>query len=77
MTKLNNTLNIPLENRPKLYTQMIQRPYELEPLTSKGLFNYLQSEKKKGHMTVKHYFEFLNIFNTIIFFYVRYYYLIQ
>lgn len=70
MTKLNNTINIPLENRPKLYTQMIQKPYDLEPLTSKDLFNYLQSEKKIGHMTVRNYLEFLNIFNTIVFFYV-------
>ena len=70
MTSLNNTLNIPLSERPKLYEQMFNKPYELLDLDTKGLFNYLQAETKIAKLSFKYYSEFLNLINSLIFFYI-------
>lgn len=70
MTTLNNTKNIPLSERPKLYKQMLEQPYDLSKLETKNLFNYLQAESKYAKLTFKYYSEFLNIMNSLIFFYI-------
>lgn len=70
MTTLNNTKNIPLSERPKLFKQMFEKPYDLMDLDPKGLFNYLQAETKIAKLTFKYYSEFLNLINTLIFYYI-------
>lgn len=70
MTTLNNTKNIPLSERPKLFKQMLEKPYDLLDLDPKGLFNYLQAETKIAKLTFKYYSEFLNLINTLIFYYI-------
>ena len=77
MTMLNGTLNISLSDRPKLYTQMINEPYELLKLNPDTLFNYLQAEKKIASINFFHFSEFLNIFNVLILFYIISYYNIR
>lgn len=70
MTTLNNIKNIPLSQRPKLYIQMEKSPYDLVPLDTNILFNYLQGGEKYSSLTFKYYSEFLNVLNTIIFYYI-------
>ena len=77
MTTLNGTKNISLSDRPKLYTQMINEPYDLSKLNPDSLFNYLQAEKKIAKITFFHISEFLNIFNVIILYYIISYYNIK
>lgn len=69
-TTLNNSKTIDLSERPKLYDQMRARPYELNPLNTKELFIYLEGVKKEKYLSFKYYSEFLNILNTLIFFYL-------
>jgi hypothetical protein len=69
MTLLNGTLNISIEKRPKLYKQMLEKPYNLTELNLNDLFIYLQTEKKNGYMKFIYYSEFLNIINTLVLFY--------
>lgn len=66
---------IPIEIRPKLYKQMLEKPYDLLPLNLNELFIYLQTKKKTGKMLFKFLVEFLNIFNTLILFYSLSFYL--
>ena len=61
---------IPLEKRPKLYKQLIDNPYNLSPLNLDELFIYLITKKKNGELLFKLYVEFLNIFNTLVLFYL-------
>lgn len=62
--------NVPLSERPKLYKQMLDIPYELSPLNMDELFKYLNTQKVKGTISFKFYAEFLNLINTIVFYYV-------
>ena len=69
-TILNNSRNIALSERPKLYDQMRAYPYELTKLNTKELFIYLEGVKKPKYLSFKYYSEFLSILNTLIFFYL-------
>lgn len=69
-TSLNNNKTIPISERPKLYDQMLAKPYELNELDPKELFIYLEGVKRKDKLSFKYYSEFLNMVNTIIFYYL-------
>ena len=56
--------------REKLFEQMEFYPYTLPELDPNKLLLFLKTEKKTSKLQFKHYSEFLNIMNTLIFFYV-------
>jgi hypothetical protein len=58
--------------REKLYEQIENNPDELPALNPDKLFLLLKTEECKGKIVFKNYSEFLNIFNSLFFFYVRY-----
>jgi hypothetical protein len=57
--------------REKLYEQVLLFPNDLPKLDPEKLFLLLKTEKSDGVIQFKNYSEFLNIFNTLFFFYVR------
>ena len=57
--------------REKLYKQMIESPYELVDLNKNTLFLDLDNDIKISNIRISDLTEFLNIFNTIISFYVK------
>jgi hypothetical protein len=60
--------------REKLYEQIRLYPNDLPKLDPDKLFLLLKTEKSEGVIQFKNYSEFLNIANTLLFFYVRYIY---
>jgi hypothetical protein len=60
--------------RDKLYEQAMLYPGDnLPKLDPNKLFLLLKTEKSEGIIQFKHYSEFLNIFNTLFFFFVKLY----
>jgi hypothetical protein len=57
--------------REKLYEQIEKYPNDLPELNPEKLFLLLRTEECIGKIQFKNYSEFLNIFNTLFFFYVR------
>lgn len=58
-----------MREREKLYIQMENNYDELSTLNPDKLFLLLKTEKRNGRMSFIYYSEFLNILNTLIFFY--------
>ena len=70
---INNIFNL-MENknkREKLYEQMEKYPYSLPEFDEKKLLLFMETRECKGVLSFKYYSEFLNILNSVVFFYVR------
>lgn len=57
--------------REKLYLQMETNPDDLPKLDPDKLLLHLSTEKPNATISFHNYSEFLNVFNTLIFYYVR------
>ncbi len=67
----NFILNLMENNkREKLYEQMEKYPYSLPEFDEKKLLLFMDTRECNGILTFKYYSEFLNIFNSIVLFYV-------
>jgi hypothetical protein len=56
--------------REKLFEQMEKYPYSLPEFDEKKLLLFMETKECNGVLTFKYYSEFLNIFNSVVFFYV-------
>ena len=55
--------------REKLYDQMMEFPHDLPKPNHDKLLLHLKTEERNGRIHLKQYSEFLNMFNTLVFFY--------